>query len=170
MTAGVSTVGLGHRYAGARDDEWALRDVTLDVAPGEVVAVVGPSGSGKSTLLRLLSGLATPTAGQVVIGGADMTTTPPERRPVAMLFQGYALFPHLTVRDNIAFGPRVRREPRPGPRPAGSRPTRRSLRRTRPPRWSGFGSSTRSTGRSGCSPRRRASTSGRCCSTRGGRG
>jgi multiple sugar transport system ATP-binding protein len=77
-----------------------------------VLAVVGPSGSGKSTLLRLLTGLLTPSSGTVSIGGADVTRVAPERRPVAMVFQGFALMPHLTVRDNIAFGPRVRREPR----------------------------------------------------------
>jgi ABC-type Fe3+/spermidine/putrescine transport system ATPase subunit len=112
MTRGASTEGLGYRYPGARSAQWSLRDASLDVGPGEVLAVVGPSGSGKTTLLRLLCGLLTPTAGSIRIGGVDVTRTPPERRPVAMVFQGYALFPHLTVRDNIAFGPRVRREPR----------------------------------------------------------
>ena len=74
--------------------------------------MVGPSGSGKTTLLRLLTGLLAPTEGAVRIDGADVTKTAPERRPVAMVFQGFALLPHLTVRDNVAFGPRVRREPK----------------------------------------------------------
>ncbi|HEX8002820.1 MAG TPA: ABC transporter ATP-binding protein [Mycobacteriales bacterium] len=110
MTSRAAFAGLGHRYPGR--DAWALRDVTADLAPGEVLAVVGPSGSGKSTLLRLLTGLLAPTEGEVRIDGADVTRVAPERRPVAMVFQGFALLPHLTVRDNVAFGPRVRREPR----------------------------------------------------------
>lgn len=74
-----------------------------------MLAVVGPSGSGKTTLLRLLCGLLEPTEGTLSIGGVPQAGVPPERRPVAMVFQGFALFPHLTVRDNIAFGLRVRR-------------------------------------------------------------
>ena len=107
MTPALAVEGLGHRHAGS--SRWALQDVSLSVQPGEVLAVVGPSGSGKTTLLRLLSGLLTPTAGRVLLGGDDATATPPERRPVAMVFQGFALFPHLTVRENIAFGLTVRR-------------------------------------------------------------
>jgi multiple sugar transport system ATP-binding protein len=90
-------------------EAWALRGVDLSVEPGQVLAVVGPSGSGKTTLLRLVSGLLEPTAGAVRIGGADQAGVAPERRPVAMVFQGFALFPHLSVRDNIGFGLRVRR-------------------------------------------------------------
>lgn len=81
----------------------------LAVEPGQVLAVVGPSGSGKTTLLRLACGLLEPTAGTVRIGGQDQHRIPPERRAVAMVFQGFALFPHLSVRDNIGFGLRVRR-------------------------------------------------------------
>lgn len=69
-----------------------------------MLAVVGPSGSGKTTLLRLACGLLEPTEGSVSIGGADQAGVPPERRPVAMVFQGYALFPHLSVRQNVGFG------------------------------------------------------------------
>lgn len=77
-----------------------------------MLAVVGPSGSGKTTLLRLACGLLEPTEGTVAIGGVDQAGVPPERRPVAMVFQGFALFPHLTVRENVGFGLRVRRVPR----------------------------------------------------------
>ena len=110
MTPRAAFARLGHRYAGR--DAWALRELTVDIAPGEVLAVVGPSGSGKSTLLRLLTGLLAPSSGTVHIDGNDVTAVAPERRPVAMVFQGFALLPQLTVRDNIAFGPRVRREPK----------------------------------------------------------
>jgi multiple sugar transport system ATP-binding protein len=110
MTSRLAVEGLGHRHAGS--GTWALRDLTLAVEPGQVLAVVGPSGSGKTTLLRLVCGLLRPTEGRVLLDGVDAAAVPPERRPVAMVFQGYALFPHLTVRDNIAFGLAVRRVPR----------------------------------------------------------
>ena len=107
MTGGLALRGVGHRHPGA--STWALRGIDLDVAPGEVLAVVGPSGSGKTTLLRAVSGLLEPTEGDVLIGGRSVRGTAPERRPVAMVFQGFALFPHLSVRDNLGFGLRVRR-------------------------------------------------------------
>jgi len=110
MTARAALDGLGFAYPGA--GAAALDGLTLALAPGEVLAVVGPSGSGKSTLLRLVTGLLRPTHGTVAIDGRDVTAVAPERRAVAMVFQGYALMPHLTVRENVAFGPRVRREPR----------------------------------------------------------
>ena len=109
MTDGLRVRGLTFRYP--RADQASLADVDLAVTPGDVLAVVGPSGSGKTTLLRLLTGLLTPDAGTIHIGGRDVTQEPPERRPVAMVFQGLALFPHLTVRDNIGFGLRIRRTP-----------------------------------------------------------
>ena len=105
VPGGVALDGVGHAYGGVV----VLADVSLTVAPGEVLAVVGPSGSGKTTLLRLISGLLEPTRGTVAIGGTPMAGVAPERRPVAMVFQGYALFPHLSVRDNIGFGLRVRK-------------------------------------------------------------
>jgi len=86
----------------------ALRRVDLEIADGERLALVGPSGSGKSTLLRIIAGLEQPTSGRVVIDGQDVTDVPPERRDLAMVFQSYALYPHKTVRDNLAFGLRVR--------------------------------------------------------------
>ena len=107
MSAGLAVEGLGYRFPDAKTE--ALQDISLTVAPGEVLAVVGPSGSGKTTLLRLVCGLLSPQTGSITIGGEPMTGLAPERRPVAMVFQGFALFPHLSVRDNIAFGLRVRR-------------------------------------------------------------
>ena len=99
--------GVGVRFP---DGTWALQDVDLEVGADEVLTVVGPSGAGKSTLLRLVCGLSTPTTGRVLIDGRDVTPLPPERRPVSMVFQGFALFPHLTARGNIAFGLRIRKE------------------------------------------------------------
>ncbi|TQL62342.1 ABC transporter ATP-binding protein [Propioniferax innocua] len=89
-----------------------LSGIDTDVADGEFLAILGPSGCGKSTLLRIISGLEAPTSGSIHINGADVTGTAPERRELAMVFQNYALFPHLDVRENILFGLKSRREPR----------------------------------------------------------
>jgi ABC-type sugar transport system ATPase subunit len=89
----------------------ALQGVDLAVEPGELVAVLGPSGSGKSTLLRTIAGLEPADAGRVLIDGADQAAVPPARRGVAMVFQSFALFPHLSVERNIGFGLRARGEP-----------------------------------------------------------
>jgi ABC-type sugar transport system ATPase subunit len=91
----------------------ALRDVTLDVAPHEFLVLLGPSGCGKTTILRLIAGLEEPTAGEILIGGVVVNDLPPKDRDVAMVFQSYALYPHLSVRDNIAFPLRMRRIPAP---------------------------------------------------------
>jgi multiple sugar transport system ATP-binding protein len=90
--------------------EPAVNDVTLDVADGEFVVLVGPSGCGKSTLLRLVAGLEEVTAGEVCIGDRDVTDLPPKDRDIAMVFQNYALYPHMTVAQNIGFGLRLRKE------------------------------------------------------------
>ena len=81
-----------------------LRDVSLRVAPGETVAVLGPSGSGNSTLLKIIAGLEPLGAGRIVFDDEDITRQPPERRRFALMFQDFALFPHLNVQDNVAFG------------------------------------------------------------------
>jgi len=85
-------------------DTVALENLTLDIAQGEFVTFLGPSGCGKSTTLRILGGFERPTSGRVIIDGEDVTNQPPEKRHVNMVFQDYALFPHMTVAQNIAFG------------------------------------------------------------------
>ena len=89
-----------------------LRDINLAIAPGEFFALLGPSGSGKSTLLRLIAGFNRNQAGQVLIGGRDVSAVPPWQRDVGMVFQSYALWPHMTVEENVAFGLEERRLPR----------------------------------------------------------
>ena len=86
----------------------AVRDVSLDIRDGEFVVLLGPSGCGKTTTLRMIAGFVTPTSGQVLLGGRDVTAVPPWCRNTGMVFQSYALFPHLTVGENIAFGLEMR--------------------------------------------------------------
>lgn len=81
-----------------------LQDLALQVRPGETAALLGPSGSGKSTLLKIIAGLEPPESGRVLFAGQDITAMPPERRGFALMFQDFALFPHLNVQDNVAFG------------------------------------------------------------------
>jgi len=88
-----------------------VQDVSLEVARGEFFALLGPSGCGKTTLLRMIAGFETPDSGQIAIDGADMTAVPPHLRPTNMVFQSYAIFPHLNVFDNIAYGLRKLRLP-----------------------------------------------------------
>jgi ABC-type sugar transport system ATPase subunit len=89
----------------------AVRETRLDIRDGEFVVLVGPSGCGKSTLLRLMAGLEAPTAGRILLDDCDVTGAPPQARDLAMVFQSYALYPHLSVRDNLAYGLKVRRLP-----------------------------------------------------------
>ncbi|MGX9685604.1 ABC transporter ATP-binding protein [Deinococcus wulumuqiensis] len=90
----------------------AARDVSLTVDAGETLALLGPSGCGKSTVLRGVAGLEHPDSGRVEVGGRDVTDLPPEARHIGLVFQDYALFPHLSVLGNVAYGPRVRGERR----------------------------------------------------------
>jgi multiple sugar transport system ATP-binding protein len=90
----------------------ALDGVSLDIADGEFLVLLGPSGCGKSTLLRIIAGLLEPTSGRVIVDGTDVTALPPGARDIAMVFQSYALYPHLSVEKNLAFGLRVRHRPK----------------------------------------------------------
>jgi sulfate/thiosulfate transport system ATP-binding protein len=90
----------------------ALDDVSIDVESGSLTALLGPSGSGKSTLLRIIAGLDQPDNGSVLIDESDVTNVPPQRRGIGFVFQHYAAFKHMSVRDNVAFGLRIRKEPK----------------------------------------------------------
>jgi sulfate transport system ATP-binding protein len=93
-------------------DYVALDDVSLEVPDGSLTALLGPSGSGKSTLLRIIAGLEEPDSGRVEIHGTDATAVPPQRREIGFVFQHYAAFKHMTVRDNVAFGLKIRKQPK----------------------------------------------------------
>jgi sulfate transport system ATP-binding protein len=93
-------------------DFLAVDDVSLDVQPGALTALLGPSGSGKSTLLRMIAGLDMPDSGRVLIGGEDRTTLPARKRDVGFVFQHYAAFKHMTVRDNVGFAMSIRKAPK----------------------------------------------------------
>lgn len=88
----------------------AIEDLNLEIKDGEFMVFVGPSGCGKTTTLRMLAGLDTPSYGKILLGHDDVTLTPPGRRNISMVFQSYALYPHMTVRQNLAFGPQIRHE------------------------------------------------------------
>ena len=96
----LSIEGVSKRFGAVE----VLEEVSLAVAPGEIFALLGPSGCGKSTLLRLVAGFETPSAGRIVLDGEDVTRLPPNRRPVNMVFQSYAVFPHMTVAENVGYG------------------------------------------------------------------
>ena len=94
-------------------DTVAVDRVSLDIARGELFAILGSSGCGKTTLLRMLAGFEQPSSGSIIIDGVDVTDAPPYERPVNLMFQSYALFPHMTVFENIAYGLKKERLPAP---------------------------------------------------------
>ena len=107
--AAISIRDVTKRFGGA---VVAVDDVSLDIREGEFFALLGPSGCGKTTLLRMIAGFEIPSEGRILIDGDDISGTPPNRRPVNMVFQSYAVFPHMTVFDNVAYGLKVTRVPR----------------------------------------------------------
>src|SRR5919108_257317 len=104
---GITVTDVSKRFHG----HIALEDVSLSIASGSLTALLGPSGSGKSTLLRVIAGLERPDQGSVSIHGDDATGLPPQERGVGFVFQHYAAFKHMTVRDNVGFAMRIRKRP-----------------------------------------------------------
>ena len=98
--ADLELVGVTKRFPGFT----AIEDLNLTIPAGSFFALLGPSGCGKTTTLRLVAGLEEPTAGRILIGGKDVTSTKPHQRPVNTVFQSYALFPHMSILANVAFG------------------------------------------------------------------
>src|SRR5690606_24501233 len=91
-------------------DNTAVDDLTLTIEPGEFFTLLGPSGSGKTTTLMMLAGFTSPTSGRIIVDGVDIAHTPPDQRNIGVVFQDYALFPHMTVRENLAFPLEMRKE------------------------------------------------------------
>src|SRR5207302_10842482 len=106
--AAIGLVGVSKRFGGVS----AVDDVSLEIAEGEFFSLLGPSGCGKTTTLRMVAGFELSDAGRIVMQGKDVTEVRANRRPVNMVFQQYALFPHMSVYDNVAFGLKVKRVPR----------------------------------------------------------
>jgi spermidine/putrescine transport system ATP-binding protein len=109
---GVRVDGVSKRYTHrVKGEHYAARDVRIDVTPGEFLTLLGPSGCGKTTTLRIIAGFEQPDAGRVLFGEQDVTRVPANRRDIGFVFQNYALFPHLSVAENIAYGLAVRGQP-----------------------------------------------------------
>ena len=110
VAGALDLVGVGKSYT--TKGRPAVEDFALSVEPGTFVTLLGPSGCGKTTTLRMIAGFETPTTGDILVDGASIVSTPPNRRPMSMVFQSYALFPHLSVERNVAFGLTARHAPK----------------------------------------------------------
>lgn len=108
-TGRITLRSLTKRYPGS--DVSAVNDIDLDIRAGEFVTLLGPSGCGKTSTLRMIAGFEQPTSGEVRLDDTTMNAVPPNKRPMSMVFQSYALFPHLTVRENVAYGLRLKKTP-----------------------------------------------------------
>ncbi len=108
----VECKNIALAYGSGKSATQVLKDISLSIEPGELFALLGPSGSGKSTLLRLIAGFNFAQAGQITVDGSDITRVPPWQRNIGMVFQNYALWPHMTVEKNVAFGLEERKLPR----------------------------------------------------------
>ena len=107
-TSGITLDSLRVSYHG----NVVLKPLTLTIEPGEVLALIGPSGSGKTTVLRAIAGFVQPAGGRILLGDTDVTHLPPYQRGLGMVVQNYALFPHMKVEDNVAFGLRAQKQPK----------------------------------------------------------
>jgi ABC-type sugar transport system ATPase subunit len=112
--ATIELEGITKVYGGGAGAVTAVDNVSLSIASGDLFFLLGPSGCGKTTLLRIIAGLVTPTAGRVLLDGRDVTSLAPEKRDTAMVFQNYALWPHMSVARNVSFAAKMR-----GKSPAG---------------------------------------------------
>ena len=139
----MAQIVLDHVSKVFGDEVIAVNDVSLEIGDGEFMVLVGPSGCGKSTVLRILAGLEDVTEGEVSIGGTQVTDLPPKDRDIAMVFQNYALYPHMSVEQNLGFGLRLRKTPKaeqqarvedaaddPWPRPFDASQAGRAVRRS----------------------------------------
>ena len=105
----ISLINLIKEFTGRDGTTRAVDDIDLETEPGEFLTLLGPSGCGKTTTLRMVAGFESPTSGEILLDGADMTRLTPDKRPMSMVFQSYALFPHLSVYDNVAYGLKLKK-------------------------------------------------------------
>ena len=110
MSVSLSLKNICRRFVKDNEEFLAVNNVNLDVNPGEFLTFLGPSGCGKTTTLRMIAGFETPTSGEILIDGTDITQVPANERGLGFVFQNYALFPHMTIFDNVAYGLKIRRE------------------------------------------------------------
>ncbi|MDU6927112.1 MAG: ABC transporter ATP-binding protein, partial [Dermabacter sp.] len=106
----LSLVELTKTFSNTASEVTAVDHINLDIHPGEFITLLGPSGCGKTTTLRMIAGFEDATSGQVMLDGENMVVVPPNKRPMSMVFQSYALFPHLSVRENVAYGLHLRKK------------------------------------------------------------
>ena len=104
MNNGVDFKNISKRYGSDASSPWAVKGISFEIKKGSLTTILGPSGCGKTTTLRMIAGLESPTSGQIIMGGKDVTTLGPADRNVSMMFQSYALFPHMNVVENVMYG------------------------------------------------------------------
>ena len=111
IPVGVKIENISKLFTAKKGDFLAVNNVSLNIEPGKLITLLGPSGCGKTTMLRMISGFTMPTKGKIYIGDKDVTDLPPNKRDVGMMFQSYALFPHMTVAENVAYGLKIKKTP-----------------------------------------------------------